>query len=486
MVLIVTACLLVAWAVPGPALAAPAAVTVGHRAVGPPVPAGFLGLANEYWDVQKELGTNPAAPDPVFEQILKNLAPYGGVTLRIGGDSTDWTWWPIPGMKTPRWVRWTMTPNWAAVTKRLAVDLNAHLILGLNMEADSPRVASTELREIRANLGGSVPVTFELGNEPELYSKFPFYRNAAGRFVHSEPPTYSYADMTAEWHRIAHALPHAPLAGPGFSSFKALPYVSQFLAANRRLSLLTVHSYALKPAHCHAGGGVREEQLFEPSSLAQMAQSLDAWTQLARRSGVGVRVDEMNAVTCGGIPAVSDSFGPALWALNILPLYARVGASGVNFQSRPDTAQNLVQLSDTHSGWQVAVQPEYYGLVAFAQLTPPGSRLLRMPAMPAGLFAWAVRTPQKQIHVVVTDVTGQARTVVVRIPGGVGPASVEVLRSAAGRLGARGGVTLGGQTLSPSTGALSGPPATVPATPVRGAYRLHVAPASAAILTVGQ
>ena len=105
--------------------AASVAVTVSRSNVRgcPPVAAGFVGLATEYWDVEKEVGAQPRSPDTAFEQLARNLAPDGGLDLRIGGDSTDWTWWPVPGMKQPAWVRWTMTPTWAAVTKRLADDL---------------------------------------------------------------------------------------------------------------------------------------------------------------------------------------------------------------------------------------------------------------------------------------------------------------------------------------------------------------------------
>ena len=37
------------------------------------------------------------------------------------------------------------TPTWAAVTKKLADDLHAHLIVGINMEADSPGIARGEI-----------------------------------------------------------------------------------------------------------------------------------------------------------------------------------------------------------------------------------------------------------------------------------------------------------------------------------------------------
>jgi Glycosyl hydrolase family 79 C-terminal beta domain len=460
---------------------APTPISVSSSPAGPPVAAGFVGLATEYWDVEKEVGTDPSKPDDPFEQIVRNLAPYGGVTLRIGGDSTDWTWWPVPGMKQPPWVRWTMTPTWAAVTKKLADDLHAHLIVGINMEADSTTVASTEVHEIASNLG-SVPTTYEIGNEPELYSKFAFYNDSRGQPVRGRPKSYSSSDITDEWNRLAGAVPGVRLAGPGYSALKALPDISQFLDSARKLSLLTVHSYPLRSPRC--GGHPQESQLFQPATLQELADEVGSWTDVARGHGIPVRIDEMNSVTCGGLPHFSDTFGPALWALNILPLYAEAGAQGVNFQTRPFTAQNLIQTLETHSGWHVQVQPEYYGLLAFAQLTPPGSRLLQVTKMPNGLYAWAVRTPSGQTHVVVTNITASASTVGIHADGARGAATIEALQAASGGLNSAGRVTLGGQTISSSTGKLSGTPVTTTLLPSQGTYDVKVPAASAAIITL--
>jgi len=462
--------------------AASVTVTVSRSSVGPPVAAGFVGLATEYWDVEKEVGTDPADPDTAFEQLARNLAPYGGLDLRIGGDSTDWTWWPVPGMRQPPWVRWTMTPTWAAVTKRLADDLRAHLIVGINMEADSARIASTEVREIASQIGSSVPITYEVGNEPELYSKFPFYHDRHGQPVLGRPKGYSLPDITAQWDQLADALPHVRLAGPGYSALGALPAVGQFLDSTRKLSLLTVHSYPLKSKRC-GGGNLQESELFQPTSLEQLAAEVSSWTSLGRQHAIPVRVDEINSVTCGGMPGFSDTFGPALWALNILPLYAEAGAEGVNFQTRPSTAQNLIQTRDTHSGWSVQVQPEYYGLMAFAQLTPPGSHLLQASSMPAGLYAWAAWTPRGQTNVVVTNVSAATTTVQIRAAGARGAATVEDLRAMSGGLQSAGRVTLGGQALSQSTGQLTGTPVTTTVHSSHGAYDVKVPAASAAIIT---
>jgi hypothetical protein len=464
--------------------AAPIAVTVGHDAAGPPIRAGFVGITTEFWDMFKEAGTNPAQPDTAFEQVLKNLAPDGGFDLRIGGDTTDWTWWPVPGMAQPPWARWTLTPAWMAVAQKLLEDLHAHLIIGINMEADNPVVAATEVNAIKAGIGPSVPTTFELGNEPELYPKWPFYITKSKQTVYGRPASYSFAQIATEWDKLAASLGHVRLAGPSYSSFRALPNVEQFLHVNPGVSLLTLHTYALTPRNCQRGGQLQESALFDASSLQNLAGAVGTWTRLSSHAKVALRVDEINAVTCGGLANFSDTLGPSLWALNVLPLYAQTGVSGVNFETRPNTAQNLIQPTATASGWQVTVQPEYYGMLAFAQLTPPGSRILGVSTMPNGLLAWAVKTPEHTVNIVVTNVTGDTQRLAIHAAGAKGPGTTEVLASPAGSLAATTGVTLGGQTISPLTGQLTGKQVRSRVRPHDGNYDITVAPASAKILSV--
>jgi hypothetical protein len=281
---------------------------------------------------------------------------------------------------------------------------------------------------------------------------------------------------------MADHLPRVRFAGPGYSGLSALPYVASFLAGSHRLSLLTVHTYPLKSTRCGAAHP-QESELFTPNSLQTLASGVGEWAGLAHEHGVGVRVDEMNSVTCGGQPGFTGSFGPALWALNILPLYAEAGINGVNFQSRPYTAQNLIQTDKTPAGWRIHVEPEYYGLMAFAQLTPPGSRMLKVGTLPTGLHAWADRTPQGQTHVVVTNVGSAARSVAIPAKGARGAASVQTLGDGSGGLAATRGVRLGGQTISATTGALTGTPVSRSVRASAGAYDVTVAADSAAIVT---
>lgn len=63
---------------------------------------GFLGLSLEYWAIPAYAGSSASAVDPVFVQLIRNLTPGYAPVLRIGGVTTDNSWWPAPGLRSPR------------------------------------------------------------------------------------------------------------------------------------------------------------------------------------------------------------------------------------------------------------------------------------------------------------------------------------------------------------------------------------------------
>jgi len=129
--------LLAAGSPPPPARAAPFPVTVGAP-FGRPVASGFLGLALEYRSIPQWIGAGPSGADPVLVQLIRNLVPGGRPVLRIGGQSTDRTWWPVPGLRRPIGITYDLTPQWIADARALAQATDARLLLGVGLEADQP------------------------------------------------------------------------------------------------------------------------------------------------------------------------------------------------------------------------------------------------------------------------------------------------------------------------------------------------------------
>src|SRR3984885_15472733 len=111
---------------------APAFVTVQAGSPGETVPFGFLGLSLEYPSVERYAGTDPAALDPVFLQLVRNLTPGQAPVLRIGGDSTDRTWWPTPALARPPGVKYAITARWLAVTRGPAPGAGGRPVLRLD------------------------------------------------------------------------------------------------------------------------------------------------------------------------------------------------------------------------------------------------------------------------------------------------------------------------------------------------------------------
>jgi Glycosyl hydrolase family 79 C-terminal beta domain len=458
---------------------------VSSAPVGPAVPDGFVGLSIEERALEQFAGTDPKAVDPVFVHLLQDIAPQQSPVLRIAGDSTDWSWWPVPHMAQPPGVKYSLTPTWMSVAHALAAQLHARLILGVNLEADSTALASAEAAAMLGRIGRPYIDAFELGNEPELYGSFGWYRShTTHQLVPGRPRTYSVQNFISDFARFSSTLRGDPLAGPSMGGPEWLRSLGSFVGAEHRLSLVTVHAYPLK--HCTKSTVITSAQLLADSSSHGLAQRVAPWVALAAHHRLGLRVDEMNGISCGGTRGVSDTFTSALWLLDTLFEMARTGVAGVNIHTVPNTINEVLGPQFAHGRWSIRVHPEFYGMVMFAQAAPSGARLLRVSAkLPSGVKVWATRATNGALHVVVINKRlGGAQTVRLQIAGATGTAAVEQLL--APNVHATSGVTLGGQTFgaATSTGLLGGKPAGQTVAPAGGAYTVRVPATSATLLSV--
>jgi len=215
------------------------------RAIAP----GFLGLSLEYSAVPAYAGTDPSALDPVFLQLVRNLSPGQTPVLRIGGDSTDWTWLPVAGMPRPAGVNYSLSAGWIRVAHAIATALGARLILGINLEADSQTVADAEARGLTDGIGSKYIEGLEPGNEPELYAIF----NWGVASVKGRARGYDYADFSRDFTRVGEALPAAPLAGPTIGAPEWFGYLGRFLASHPRVAVATLHRYPLQLCYVPPG-----------------------------------------------------------------------------------------------------------------------------------------------------------------------------------------------------------------------------------------
>jgi hypothetical protein len=465
----------------------PLLANVSDTPTGRPMPAGFVGLSLEYPALHLYTGRDPTAIDPVLLQLIRQLAPGQAPVLRIGGDSTDSTWWPIRGVIPPGGITYGLNKGWLRTTRALAADLGAHLVLGINLAADRPALSAAEARALLEGVGAKYITAFELGNEPDLYGVYPWYRNRRGQVFFSRPHTrYHLLGLIKDYSQWTKTLPRVPLAGPALSGPDEMSGLGGFLTAQPRVRLVTYHQYALRACvnDPSASSFASIPNLLLDSSSSGLAQRVAPYVAVAHARGLPFRLDELNSASCRGRAGVSNTFASALWAVDTLFSLASIGVDGVNIHSLPGSAYEFATFSQFPGGWQAFVHPEYYGMMMFAQAFPPGARLLSVTAPSGPVKVWATQAPDGTIRVVLINKDPTAgHSVLLQLPGAEAAASLEWLQAPS--VSSTSGVTLGGQTfgVQTTTGAFPGPESVTAVTSPLGFYSIDLPPASAVMLT---
>jgi hypothetical protein len=249
---------------------------------------------------------------------------------------------------------------------------------------------------------------------------------------------------------------------------------------------VTLHRYPLLV--CFEQPGSPEyptiPNLLSPQSSAGLADSVAPYAALAHARHLTLRIDEMNTISCGAVPAVGRSFAAALWALDTMFEMASVGVDGVNIHTYRGATDQLFKFRHASGVWSALVEPEYYGLLMFSRAAPPGASLVRIDGTTnAGVHVWATRARNGTIRIVLINDNLSAESVDVRVPGTAHVGKLERLRAPS--VSASAGITLGGHGFGTSTytGVLP-PPVDTPLTAARGRYGLDLPGASATMLTI--
>jgi hypothetical protein len=465
---------------------ADAVATVGGPQSAPAVAPGFVGLSIEF----QGLGSYVAhGRNPVLEHLIASLAPAQAPVLRIGGDSSDHSWWPTSDVQHSPGLSYALTPTWAAGVSRLVHDVGARVILGLNLEADSPRLAAVEAQQLVARIGRGHIQSLELGNEPSLYGALPWYVVAGSQPVRGRSPSYSPSAYVRDFAQVARALPALPLAGPALGAADWMVALPGLVRSVPRISDITFHRYPMNRCFTRPSQPAYPTMahMLSPAASDGLAATIAPYTRYAHRHRLSFRVAEMNSVACEGKQGISDTFGSALWALDAAFAMAAQGATGINIHTFPGARYRLFALAYVDGRWSATVAPEYYGLLAFARAAPAGSRLLRVAIKaPPTMRVWATRGGAgSATRVVLINEGGRRQVVQVNLPQAArGSAMLEELT--APKLRATSGVSLAGQRFAAGTtsGRLAGTLKLTPALPAGGGFRVAVPAGSAMLLTV--
>ncbi len=452
-----------------------------------PLPSGFVGFSFEFDAVRDYTGSDPRAINPVLVQLIRDVTPGQTPVLRIGGNSTDGTWWPIPHVTPSPGITYTLTKSWLATTRALAVQTGAKLILGVNLKLDSAAEAAAEARAYRVGIGTSHIDALEIGNEPELYKVFPWYE-VNGVPFYARPSTYDFATYMQEVAQLAKRAPNFALAGPATGTPSWFARAPKLIRSEPRLKIITYHRYPLLSCFSQPGDPRYPSipNLLGSDAARNLLKGAASTIAYAHSHGVAVRIDELNSVACAGAPGVSNTFASALWMLDTLFAMDRAGVDGVNIHTLPTASYKPFEFRRIHGRWLATVRPEYYGLLMFGQAATPGSRMLSVAQTAStDIRSRATVTRGGVVHVVlINDGLTSGHVVLVRPPVPARDAVLERLRAPSAA--ATNDVTLAGQTFGNETGTgeLKGTFRSVRLkSDHRGRYLVRLPAASAAMVT---
>jgi Glycosyl hydrolase family 79 C-terminal beta domain len=473
-------------------------VSVTRTPVTRPLADDFLGLAVEYNTIPQWTATGRGGVNAPLVGLVRALDPVGRPLVRVGGQSTDRSWWPVRGMTKPLGVTDDLTPAWTAAARTLARSLDARLMLGLNLEANRTRIPQQEAAHLLTGIGSHYVSSLALGNEPELYHTTPWYRvlhsrpipwySKVGGIVFSRGLGYDPLAFTSEFSRMIGGLPQLALAGPETGNPDWMLAFTRFVSPHSRVRVLTFHGYGANNCARNPDNPIYPTipHLLSSYASRSLLAGFSSSLIVAHHDGASFRLDEMGSVTCNGRAGVSDTMASALWVMDALFSLARSGVDGVNLHTFPDSVNGLFDFRRTAGGWRAAVHPLYYGALMFARAAPPGSRLLEIgTGDQEQIRAWATLGADRQVRVLLINDSLTARSrATIHAPIGYGSKPAMLQRLRAPSAAATRDVTLGGRQFgTTSTGVLAPPvPQTVTAT--SGTFSVSLPASSAALLVL--
>lgn len=330
------------------------------------MPANFTGLSYEAAQLGNPNFFSPSNADLI--SLVKRLGARG--ILRIGGNTSEFTTWTPNGPPGGDTVHGSVGPDALgggmrtgnktekiAITRKAVENLAAfvqstgwQLMYGLNLGTGTPEQTAAEAKAVAAAAGKNL-FAFQIGNEADLYP-----HNGL------RPKDWGYDDFLAEWRKFAAAIrkaaPGAPLAGPDVAN--ATDWIVPFSRDEKgEIVELTGHYYAEGPP---TDPSMTLDRLLHPNP--KLLKEIPVILEASRQGGIPFRMTECNSCYKGGKSGVSDTFGSALWAGDLMLELAQAGYVGVNLHGGGEGIYTPISGS-RQTGF--TGRPIYYGMLLAGQ-----------------------------------------------------------------------------------------------------------------------
>jgi hypothetical protein len=413
------------------------------------IPRSYLGFSTEYWT----LPTDELHVQAYRRMLsLVHVPGDGPLILRIGGDSSDHTFWDPDLRRLPHWA-FAVTPDFVERTARIVHEMRLRVIIDLNLITGTPLEAGAWAHAAVTDMPHGSVLGFEIGNEPDLYDRELWLINlgdtrfAAGILPHTLTPDSYARDYLKYAQVLAHAAPGVKLLAPALSNpDQNADWISTLLAhPHPNLGTISVHRYPYNACDPPSAPDFPTiGRLLSETATVGMAQSVEPSLRIARRAHLPLRLTEINSVTCGGEDRVSRRFVTALWAPDAVFEMVKIGVSAVNLHARVFAINSPFRFSE-HG---IIAHPLMYGLILFARTLGQHSRLVSATLNgPKSLHlkAWVVRVAQNTLRILLLNKGSRAATFALHLPA-VGIGSVERLL-APSPTSKEGEVTFAGQRI---------------------------------------
>jgi hypothetical protein len=448
------------------------------------IPASYLGVSTEYWTLPL-WEAHGALPARVLS--LLRVPGDGPLILRIGGDSSQRTFWVASARGAPNWA-YLLTSRWFAQTRQLVAATGARVILDLNTITGTPAEAAGLVRAAERRFPRGSIIGLEIGNESDLYLRSYWLDTIdhpwADAAVTPRAITVRDYDETFRTYArsIRSAAPSVPLLGPVVGNTLYSARWIRTLVSSPHPGLRVVSGHWYPYSGCARPGRPSYPsiaKLMDGNVAVRMARGIAPLMRLIHRKGLRFRLTELNSVTCGGLRGVSNTFATALWTPDALFRLLGAGVDGVNIHVREDAVNQAFALRK----FGLQAQPLLYGMLLFDRTLGPDAQLVRVHLRTyhaPHLDLWAVRVADHVLHVLAIEKGASAVHLDLALPG-TGDATVE--RLLAPSVSARYGESLDGQWLGRDA-RWHGRPTYTTIKPGPWGYELTVPRYSAALVTV--
>jgi hypothetical protein len=375
--------------------------TIDETKPGHTVPDNFVGLSLEWSTGLTYLSDGKGNAMPATIGLFKNFDADGHrIDLRIGGNSTDKTWWTAgPGTQPAKQIV-NVDSSFLSTFTSIHNQAGSDFILGVDLAVnDTTNPASFVKAALSAMPQGSIS-SFEIGNEPDLYSSNG-WRSASYGFSDYQKDVDAYITALAPLVGANPLLTMPAFAGTGwFTQTKAI-----LSAQESKLTFATLHNYPFSICGKATTDSTypKLSDLLTDKGTSNVESTYAPLISATNALGLGLRMAEFNSIACGGAPGVSDTFAQALWSIDVLFRFAESNALGVNFH----TSQDYPAFRYTNG--VLDVLPLYYGMLMFSLGTAEKGQLIPVQVQTTGrVRAFATLGSDGAVRLVAINEDGSA------------------------------------------------------------------------------